>query len=259
MRPSKALGQNFVVDPNTPRRIVRLAGVESGDSILEVGAGFGTLTLALAEVARKVIAIEFDRALVEALREVTTPHSNIEIVHGDAMDLDYETLLGESRFRFVSNLPYSLAVPLIAKLLVEARQIETFVVMVQKEVGERLVARPGSGDYGSVSVLVAYHCLARLLGRVPTSVFWPVPKVESVLVELVRRPPPVDVPADRLMSVVRASFAQRRKKVRNSLSATLGLPTEKVESALAAASVDQGARAESLGLEDFARIAQAIG
>lgn len=237
---------------------MRLAGVEAGDAVLEVGAGFGTLTLALAEVARKVIAIEFDRAVVEALREVTSSQTNVEVLHADAMDLDYGALLGNERHRFVSNLPYALAVPLVAKLLVEAPQIDSFVAMVQKEVGERLVAAPGTDAYGAVSVLVAYHCRSRVLGRVPASVFWPAPKVESVLVELVRHLPPVDIPVDKLMAVVRASFAQRRKKVRNSLSGSLGLSTQKVEEALAAAGVAPGARAETLSLEDFARVAKAI-
>lgn len=258
IRPSKALGQNFVIDPNTIRRIVRLAAVDAEDRVLEVGAGLGTLTLALADAARQVIAVEFDRALLPALEEVLEGVSNVEIVAADAMALEYGSLLGGLSHRFISNLPFNLATPLITKLLEEVLQIGDFMVMVQREVGERLVASPGSKVYGSISVLVGYYAEGKVLGRVSPSVFWPPPRVESVLIQLVRRPPPVDVPIEPLMKATRAAFSQRRKTVRNALAAALGRDPDEVEKALKTAEVDPGSRAESLGLEDFARIAKAF-
>jgi 16S rRNA (adenine1518-N6/adenine1519-N6)-dimethyltransferase len=258
IRPSKALGQNFVIDPNTIRRIVRLAAVDAEDRVLEVGAGLGTLTLALAAAARQVIAVEFDRALLPALEEVLEGVPNVEIVAADAMAVEYGSLLGGLSHRFISNLPFNLATPLITKLLEEVLQIGDFTVMVQREVGERLVASPGSKVYGSISVLVGYYAEGKVLGRVSPNVFWPPPRVESVLIQLVRRPPPVDVPIEPLMKATRAAFSQRRKTVRNALAAALGRDPDEVEKALNTAEVDPGSRAESLGLEDFARIAKAF-
>lgn len=258
IRPSKALGQNFMIDPNTVRRILRLAEVAPEDRVVEVGAGLGMLTLALARAARRVIAIEFDRSLLPALGEVVGGLRNVKVVAADAMKLDYRRLLGRGRYRFVSNLPYSIATPLLAKLLEEAPQIDDFVVLLQREVGERLTAGPGSKAYGSISVLVAFHCRAKVLGRVPPTVFWPPPRVESTLVRLARRPPPVDAAAAELVPIVRAAFSQRRKTIRNSLAASLGRPAAEVEAILASAGVDARARAESLSLKDFARIAKAL-
>jgi 16S rRNA (adenine1518-N6/adenine1519-N6)-dimethyltransferase len=257
-RPSKALGQNFVVDPNTIRRIVRLAEISADDRVLEVGAGVGALTVALAERAASVTAIEIDRHLLPALEEVVGDLPNVEVVAGDAMVMDLGPLLGGREHRLVANLPYNIATPLLAGMLTGCPEICDFVVMVQREVGERLIAPPGSKAYGAVSVLVAYHCTARLLGRIPPTVFWPAPTVESVLIRLTRRPPPVAVEPASLMRVVHAAFGQRRKTVRNSLASVLGLATEEVERAVAAAGLDPGARAETFGLEEFARLTEAL-
>jgi 16S rRNA (adenine1518-N6/adenine1519-N6)-dimethyltransferase len=259
IRPSKALGQNFVIDQNTIRRIVRLSEIAPTDRIIEVGAGVGTLTLGLADAAAQVVAIELDRKLIPALTDVLDGVDNVEVVVGDALKLDYSTLVGGGSARMVANLPYNIATPLIAKLLEEATQISDFVIMVQKEAGERLVAPPGSRTYGAVSVLVAYHCDAKILGKVPARVFWPVPKVESLLVRLTRRPAPVQVSFPDLMRVVRAAFGQRRKTVRNSLAAGLELPVDQVEAAIGRAGIDPDARAESLGLKEFAQLAEVLG
>lgn len=258
IQPSKALGQNFVVDPNTIRRIVRLAEVGPADRVLEIGAGVGALTVGLAEAAGHVTAIEIDRRVLPALHEVVDGLANVTVVAGDAMDLDYAALLEGRPHRLVANLPYNIATPLIAGLLEDVAEIEDFVVMVQREVGERLVAAPGSKTYGAVSVLVAYHCSTALLGRVPATVFWPVPTVESVLVRLTRRPVPAGVDPVALMRVVHAAFAQRRKTVRNSLSSVLGRPTDEVEAALGAAGIDPGLRAETLGLAQFCQLTAAL-
>jgi 16S rRNA (adenine1518-N6/adenine1519-N6)-dimethyltransferase len=259
VHPSKALGQNFVVDPNTIRRVVRLAGLRDGDAVLEVGAGLGTLTLALADGDRRVLAVEIDRGILPALEEVVGALANVRVVAGDAMALEWGPLLGDGRWRMVSNLPYNIATPLLASMLQEAPGIGDFVVMVQREVGERLVAGPGTKAYGSISVLVALHTDAALLGTVPRTVFWPPPGVDSVLVRLARRPAPVAVAPEPLMRVVRGSFAHRRKTLRNSLSTALMRETSEIEKGLRAAGVDPGARAESLGLEEFARIAEVLG
>lgn len=256
--PSKALGQNFVIDQNTIRRIVRLAAIERSDRVIEIGAGLGTLTLGLAEVAAEVAAVELDRKLLPALHEVLQGLTNVQVVQGDAMTLDYTPLLTDPPYRMVANLPYNIATPLIADLLQDRPEIVDFVVMVQREVGERLVAGPGSKAYGGVSVLAAHHAEARALGKVPPSVFWPVPKVESLLVRLTRRPAGADVESAELMRVVRAAFGQRRKTLRNTLASGLELPVARVEAALARAGVDPGRRAESLGLEEFASVVKEL-
>ncbi len=256
--PSKALGQNFVIDQNTIRRIVRLSELDPSDRVIEVGAGVGTLTLGLAEAVEHVTAIELDRKLIPALEEVLESTGNVSIVQGDAMDLDFAPLVAGGPHRLVANLPYNIATPLIADLLQQRPEIYDFVVMVQREAGERFVAGPGSKAYGAVSLLVAYHCESKLLGKVPASVFWPVPKVESLLVRLTRRPAVVDVEGAELMRVVRAGFSQRRKTIRNTLASGLGMEVGEVEAALARAGVDPGARAESLGLEEFAGLVRVL-
>ena len=253
LNPSKALGQNFVIDPNTIRRIVRLAEVTAGDRVLEVGAGLGTLTLGLADLADHVVAVELDKFLIPALREVMGAADNVRIVNADAMDLDFEGLGCD---KMVSNLPYNVATPLVAKLLSKAPSISTFVFMVQKEVGARMVAGPGSRTYGGISVRVAYHCEAKVLGTVPASVFWPAPKVASALVWMKRRPHPrVAIDESLLMRVVKAAFSQRRKTATNSIASSLGLPVSTVEGAFVTVDIDPMRRAESLGLEEFAKLA----
>lgn len=256
--PSQALGQNFVIDPNTIRRIVRLAAVEPSDRVLEIGAGVGALTVGLAAEAAQVLAVEVDRRVLEALHEVVDPLGNVEVLAGDALALDLAALLGGVPHRLIANLPYNIATPLIAGVLERVEAVTDLVVMVQREVGERLVASPGSKTYGAISLLTAYHCHGSLLGRVPPTVFWPAPAVESVLIRLTRRPAPVDVDPAQLMAVVHAAFGQRRKTIRNSLSSVLARPTAGVEAALGVAGVDPGARAEQLGLEAFARLTSAL-
>jgi 16S rRNA (adenine1518-N6/adenine1519-N6)-dimethyltransferase len=256
LRPSRALGQNFLADPNTARRIVRLAGVEAGDRVLEIGAGLGSLTLALLEHAAHVVALEADRGLQPALEQVVAGEGDVHIVIGDALTTDLNALLDGGPWRCVSNLPYNVATPVVVRLLEEAPSIGSALVMVQREVGERIVAAPRSAAYGAVSVRVAYYAHAKIAGVVPRTVFVPAPKVDSALVELVRRDAPaVDVPSpDRLFELVRTGFAHRRKMLRRTLPAVLG---DRTRSILLDASIDPRARPESLGLEQWAALARA--
>jgi 16S rRNA (adenine1518-N6/adenine1519-N6)-dimethyltransferase len=255
LRPSRALGQNFVADPNTVRRIARLAGVGPGDRVVEIGPGLGSLTLALAETGASVTAVEADRHLIPALEEVLAGQPSVRIVHADAMAVDWAELLGaDPGWVLVANLPYNIATPLVADLLDDVATISRMLVMVQREVGERLAARPGDEAYGAVSVKVAYWAEARVAGRVPASVFHPRPNVESALVDIRRRPTPaVDpdvVTPDRLFAVVRAGFATRRKMLRRALSGVVE------PEAFTAAGVSPESRAEELDVEAWGRLAR---
>jgi 16S rRNA (adenine1518-N6/adenine1519-N6)-dimethyltransferase len=261
LRPSRALGQNFVADANTVRRIVRLAGVTEGQPVVEIGAGLGSLTLALAEAGATVTAVEIDRHVLPVLRAQVEP-SGVRVVEADALTLDWSELLGEVRpgtppWALVANLPYNVAVPLVIRVLEEAPQVASLLVMVQREVGERLAAAAGDEAYGAVSVKVAYWTRARVVGRVPASVFIPRPRVESVLVRLDRHPlgemaddgAPGSAAYQRLFSVVRAGFAHRRKMLRRSLDGLV--PPE----AFAATGIRPTARAEELALAEWERLA----
>ena len=252
LAPNRARGQHFVVDANTVRRIARLADVGPGDRVVEVGAGLGSLTLALAETGASVLAVEIDRGLVPVLREVVEP-AGVEVVKADALQVDWDELLGEGPWTLVANLPYNVATPLIADLLDHVAAITRMVVMVQREVGERLAERPGGDAYGAVSVKVSYWATARVVGKVPPSVFMPVPNVESVLVDIRRRPEPAvgpDVDPEWLFCLVAAGFGQRRKMLRRSLAGLVP------PGAFTAAGVRPEARAEELGVEDWGRLAR---
>ena len=250
LAPSRARGQNFVVDPNTVRRIARLAEVGAGDRVVEIGAGLGSLTLALAETGATVTAIEVDRGLVPVLRSVVEP-VGVTVVEGDALRLDWAALLGREPWVLVANLPYNVATPLVAQLLDDVPAIVRMLVMVQREVGERLAAGPGDDAYGAVSVKVAYWAQAKVVGRVPATVFHPVPKVESALVQIRRREAPAVAGVDHqwLFRLVAAGFGQRRKMLRRSLASLVSVE------ALQAAGVRPEARAEELSVTDWARLA----
>jgi 16S rRNA (adenine1518-N6/adenine1519-N6)-dimethyltransferase len=250
LRPSRALGQNFVADANTVRRIARLADVGSGDRVVEVGAGLGSLTLALAETGASVTAVETDRYLVPVLRSVVEGRE-VEVVEGDALRLDWGALLGDERWVLVANLPYNIATPLVLDLLEGVPTIERMLVMVQREVAERLVAGAGDSARGAVSVKTEYWARSLLVGRVPATVFVPRPKVESELVRLDRHAAPVvDVDRVELFRLVDTGFGQRRKMLRRSL---VGI----VDAAcFESAGVAPTARPEELTLEEWARLAR---
>ena len=253
IRPKRSLGQNFVVEPNTVRRIAELAGVGLGDRVVEVGPGLGALTLALLETGAEVTAVEIDDVLVDVLEEVAGDHGSLRIVHADAMGVDWESLLGAGPWTLVANLPYNVSVPLVCDLLDDVPAIVRLVVMVQLEVADRMVASPGDDAYGLPSVKVAYHAEARKVGRVPPSVFLPRPRVDSALVDVVRRPEPlVAADPDVLFRLVRAGFAHRRKMLRGALRGIVD------EAGLVAAGVDPTLRAEDLDLAQWAAIAAGV-
>jgi len=252
LRPSKALGQHFLADNNMAAHIVRLAGVQPGDHVVEVGPGLGSLTLALCDAGAHVRAVELDGRLAKVLAEVVRG-KQIDVVVANALSVDWPELLRDhDRWIMVSNLPYNVATPVVVRALEEAPAIARFLVMVQREVGDRLAAGPGSKVYGAVSVKVAYYTDAEVVGTVPPDVFVPKPNVDSALVRLTRRPSPVAVAdPDRLFSLVRAGFATRRKTLRRALAAEVG------EATFAAAGIDPRARAETLSLEQWAALAGA--
>jgi 16S rRNA (adenine1518-N6/adenine1519-N6)-dimethyltransferase len=252
--PTKKLGQNFLHDPNTIRRIVAAAGLRPDDVALEVGPGLGSLTLGLAAAVRHVHAVEIDPTLAKALPEtVTAPHLTVHLsdalkISGDAFD-PAPTML-------VANLPYNVAVPVVLHLLAGLPTLRGGLVMVQKEVADRLVAGPGSKVYGVPSVKLAWYAQAKAAGKVPPAVFWPVPNVDSGLVAFTKREPPGGAGRADVFAVVDAAFAQRRKTLRAALAGWAGGP-DKAEAVLRAAGVSPQARGESLTVGEFTAIAAA--
>lgn len=254
LRAGRRYGQHFLVDPNTSRRIVRLAAVSPDEVVLEIGPGLGSLTVALAGAARRVVAVEIDADVAAAFHEVVGEPPNVELIVADALRIDLSAALREPA-RLIANLPYNIATPLLMQLLDDVPEVTGGLVMIQRELGERWTAGPGSRAYGSASVHVAYHANARVVGDVPATVFMPPPDVSSVLVEFTRHAvPPVDV-ADpgALFDFVRSAFGHRRKMLRNSLGAA-GFGRDAVESALSACGLDSRVRPEDLSLDEFARL-----
>ena len=250
LRPSKALGQHFLADPNTAARIVRLADVGPGANVVEIGPGIGSLTVALLDAGVHVHAVELDRHVVPVLAEVTQGR-DIEITNADALAIDWTTLLGAGPWKLVANLPYNVATTIVLRVLESAPAIERMLVMVQREAGERLAAQVGDAAYGAVSVKVAYRARAKVVGRVPPTVFLPPPKVDSALVAIARLAEPAVAVADpdRFWALVNAGFATRRKMLRGALAGLVDAD------GFARAAVDPRARAETLTLDDWARLA----
>lgn len=221
LRAKRALGQNFVVDANTVRKIAHAAGVTSGDHVVEIGAGLGSLTLALAETGARVLAVEVDDSLMPLLTANVADRGNVSLLHADAMSLDWGSTLGAADdWALVANLPYNVATPLVADILDAVPKVRRMLVMVQKEVGERFCASPSTPAYGALTVKVDFHATAQVVGIVPPTVFLPRPNVDSALVRIVRRDQPIadDVDRDALFSLVRAGFAKRRKMLRGALA-----------------------------------------
>jgi 16S rRNA (adenine1518-N6/adenine1519-N6)-dimethyltransferase len=254
LSPSRALGQNFVTDPNTVRRIARLARVDDRSRVVEIGGGVGALTRALVETGASVTTVERDRGLAALLRDTVT-ELGVRVIEADATDLAWTSQLDGTGWVLVANLPYNVSTPLICDLLDEAAMIDRFVVMVQTEVAERLAASTSTKAYGAVSVKVAYWATARIVASVPSTVFHPQPRVGSSVIEITRRATPAVDPAEvshrALFEVVRRGFSQRRKMLRGLLAGVVS------DDAFVAAGVAPTSRAEELTVEDWGRLVQA--
>lgn len=258
----KRLGQNFLVDRNVLNKIIDAADIHEGDPVLEIGPGVGTLTQALAERGAKVVAVEIDRNAIDLLSEVLADYPNVEIVNADFLNLDLPQFLidhfGDVRVKALGNLPYYITSPIISALFTAGPRIERIVMMVQKEVAERLKSGPGTKAYGSMSVYVQYHSEAEIVAHVSKNVFLPPPEVSSAIVRLTPRiRPPVDVPSEEIFfDVVHCAFGKRRKTLLNSLSdcPALGLEKAQVSQVLQDAGIDPARRAETLSLDEFAAI-----
>jgi 16S rRNA (adenine1518-N6/adenine1519-N6)-dimethyltransferase len=272
LRPTKQRGQNFVTDPNTVRRIVRASGIGPEDVVLEVGPGLGSLTLALLEVARHVVAVEIDEVLAKALPETVRRYApdraeRLSVIVADAtrlQDIPASALAVPGPegpvmpTALVANLPYNVAVPVLLEVLERLPSVRHGLVMVQVEVAERLTATPGSKIFGAPSVKVAWYADVRRAGLVGRSIFWPQPNVDSGLVAFTRREPPrTTASRERVFQIVDAAFGQRRKTLRSALAHLAGSPA-RAEEALRAAGVDPSTRGERLDIEAFARIAEAL-
>jgi 16S rRNA (adenine1518-N6/adenine1519-N6)-dimethyltransferase len=268
VRPTKSLGQNFVIDPNTVRRIVRVAGVGADDVVLEIGPGLGSLTLGLLAVARRVVAVEIDPALATELPRTIADRrpdladraelgDRLAVLGLDALRLQPDDLRGDRPTALVANLPYNVAVPVLLTLLERLPTLRRGLVMVQAEVADRLAARPGSRTYGVPSVKAAWYADVRRAGSVGRSVFWPPPNVDSGLVALTRHaPPPSRAGREAVFACIDAAFAQRRKMLRSALAGWAG-SSAAAQMALEAAGIDPTLRGEQLDVGQFAAIADA--
>ena len=255
---SKKLGQNFLIKRGIVDEIVHAAELTPGESVLEVGPGIGTLTQGLAQSGADVTAIELDRRLLEVLDTTLASYDNVRIVHGDVLKLDVPTIMNHKPFKVVANLPYYITTPIIMSLLESKLPIERLVVMVQKEVALRMVAKPGTKDYGALSVAVQYYTEPDIVLDVPPKSFLPAPAVTSSVIRCVLRDkPPVDVIDEKLFfRVVKAGFAQRRKTFANTMKTT-GLSKDRIEELLAKANIDGQRRGETFTLQEFADVANA--
>lgn len=255
---SKKLGQNFLIKRGIVDEIVKAADLQEGEPVLEIGPGIGTLTQGLAQSGANVTAIELDTRLLEVLDTTLAQYSNVTIVHGDVLKLDVPSIMNHKPFKVVANLPYYITTPIIMSLLESRLPIERLVVMVQKEVALRMVAKPGTKDYGALSVAVQYYTKPDIVLDVPPKSFLPAPAVTSSVIRCVLRDkPPVDVVDEKLFfRVVKAGFAQRRKTFANTMKTT-GLSKDRIEELLIKANIDGQRRGETFTLQEFADVANA--
>ena len=258
IKPRKKWGQNFLVRPEIAQKIVDAASVTAEDLVVEIGPGAGALTGLLAQRARHVVAVEFDHGLADLLKEDLGDLARLTIVQSDILDLDLATLTRGEKAVIVGNVPYAITTPILEWLIAQRQHVAHGIVLVQKEYAARLAAAPGTEDYGSLTVFARYYLRLEPLFHVPPGAFWPKPLVDSTLVRLrFRAEPPVEVPdEERLFTIVRASFSQRRKTLANALQELYGGDKQRVERLLRAAHIAGGRRGETLDLEEFARIAR---
>lgn len=265
IRPQHRLGQNFLIDGEVLDRIVEGASLGPTDVVLEIGPGLGALTQRLAAAAGRVVAVELDRGLVAILQERLLPvYPNLEILHGDAVRIDLRALLTErlapgEQAKVVANLPYYVTTPLIMRMLEEELPLDQIVVMVQKEVADRMISPPGSKEYGALSVAVQYYTVPDVVTAVGRNAFMPSPDVDSAVVSLrIRTAPPVTADRTQFFKVVKAAFGQRRKSLPNALANGLGLDKGLVQEALTLAGIELNRRGETLSLEEFANVTRKI-
>ena len=259
LRASKKLGQNFLIDANIVREIVEAAELGENDRVLEIGPGIGTLTQGLAETGAEVTAVELDKRLPDILAKTLDGYTNVRIVPGDILQTDILALMGSESFKVAANLPYYITTPIIMSLLEQHLPITDLVTMVQKEVAERMIAKPGSKTYGALSVAVQYYTEPRIVADVPPKSFIPAPEVNSVVIACkVRQEPPVKTVDEKMFfKVVRAAFGQRRKTLQNALGA-LGIDKAKLQEILAKVQIDGKRRGETLSLQEFADLSNEI-
>ncbi|KXG77849.1 Ribosomal RNA small subunit methyltransferase A [Fervidicola ferrireducens] len=263
IRPSKRLGQHFLIDESPLAAMIEAAELKDDDGVLEIGPGLGVLTLKLGRLVRKVVAVEKDPALFPVLEKLTGKYKNICLLNEDVLKLDLEKVAKEhfdGKFKVVANLPYYITSPILMKIVENRHLIEMAVIMVQKEVAERLSARPGTRDYGILSIAVQLYADVDLICQVGRSAFLPPPKVESAVVRLkLRELPSVNIEDEKMFfRVVEAAFGERRKTVKNSLKSRLSLPSDEIREALKKAGIDENRRAETLKIEEFAALSREI-
>ncbi|WP_353095567.1 16S rRNA (adenine(1518)-N(6)/adenine(1519)-N(6))-dimethyltransferase RsmA [Tissierella praeacuta] len=260
---SKSLGQNFLIDGNIVRKIVDKGDITSNDYVIEIGPGMGTLTEELALRAKKVVAIEIDDTLLPILDETIGKYNNVEVVHGDVLEIDLQKLIEEKLnggpVKVVANLPYYVTTPIIAKLIEDNLNLESIIVMVQKEVAERMEAGPGGKEYGSLSVFVNFYSKPEIVLKVPKTVFMPQPKIDSAVIKLMINKELPDVDREKFFKIVKAAFSKRRKTILNSLS-TYGFNIEKetIKDVLESLNISANIRAENLSVEDFIKISKTL-
>lgn len=256
-RPRKSLGQHFLHDPNIVRKILDAARIDPNETVLEIGPGRGALTAGLSDRAGRVIALELDAQLARHLRTQFADRPNVELITADALHFPFDQI--PAPFKVVANLPYNVATPILFRLLEVRARIDKLIVMVQRELAERMVAQPGGHDWGPLGVALQYFTTATILFRVAPGGFTPPPRVDSAVVRLVPRPnPPVAVHDQKqFFSVVRGAFTHRRKTLRNALR-DAGFPPPAIDAALAAAGIDPKRRPETVMLEEFARLADGL-
>ncbi len=268
-RLSKSLGQNFLTDKNIIDKIIEKSMIGKEDLVIEIGPGIGVLTAAAAEAAGKVIAVEIDRNLIPILKETLSEYDNIEIINSDVLKTDFREILEQNReidgqkiggIKILGNLPYYITTPIIMKILEDRVPADSITIMLQKEVADRIKAGPGTKVYGALSVAVQYYCTVAHVVNAPKEIFVPQPKVDSTVIRLdIRKEKAVRLNDEAVFfAVVKAGFGQRRKTLLNSLTGVLGLSKEEIASILEAASIDPVRRAETLSLDEFAALSNAI-
>ncbi len=260
---SKSLGQNFLIDGNILKKIGNSGNITAEDYVLEIGPGIGTLTEELAIRAKKVVAVELDNTLIPILEETIGKYNNVEVIHGDILKVDIEKLINDKLnggpIKVVANLPYYVTTPIIGKLIEDNLNIDSIIVMVQKEVAERMVAQPGGKEYGTLSVFINFYCQPEIIVKVPKTVFMPQPKIDSAIIKLKIKKELPKIDRDKFSKVVKASFSKRRKTIINSLS-SYGFNIDKdiIREVLENANIDLNTRAENLSIEDFIKISKTL-